>query len=882
MYRLSKIKELKEYRFFKAFEWDENNCNLFNQNNLIYGWNGSGKTTLCDFLKELEDGVLSNTDTSFSLLFKNTELGDNHTITHRGLGSIPYVFKVFHQNYIEENISCVDKVRHIFSVGKGQTEKIEKVKQLRSEIKKQNAQEKALDGELRNKKQEFENLKTSKARIIKEAANYSNAYNKNKFYDAYKALTVPQKLSETEYQNALTAIRAEKRPEISLFKIDFIQSTVKEYIRDILSKTPVNSTIEALKEDSRVSTWVEQGMALHEEKESAICLFCGNQVSGDRFEELRAHFNRSYKELSDEIDSAIILLQSEIKQFEMAQVSLPNSTMLYPELKGRYIPLQDAANGICKQYILVIDGIVDILKRKKSDMISEVYTDEFLNLVDQLSFDYKIFEEILKVIGDHNLKTKEFQKSIEIAQKKVENHYISEFAPEMSVFEKILEEKNKELGEQRALLEETEQEISALEQEVRNSQIPADAINKDIEFIMGRAELVFKNSEFGYQIKRKGKLAENLSKGEENAIALIYFFNTLMDVDSDPKNTIIVLDDPISSFDSNFYYNAISYIREKTEQVGQIFIFTHKFSLFKDYSLMYDKNTSRYIIQRSNDAPQIINEDKMLGQYHDEYAYLFKKVYNFVKAPPDDKSEYLQYPNIARRLLEGFLTFKIPCPNKRSMLNKVFEMEQGRDTSASRAILRLLNNRSHLGVVIGNEVVDDIDNIAVLPDILKHLLEFMKYHDKKHYDTLALLCDDQYDRDGAAIEVEQHTLKKVKLYEMAASAGMGSFLEDEMAVEEIDVTNPDCTFAVRISGDSMEPEILDGSIALVKGCQLVPPAHVGIVWHNGKCYCKKIVQNNGKLLLVSINKAYRQIEVTLDDDFQIFGEVLETISLDGQ
>ncbi len=49
MYRLGKIKELKGYRFFQEFKWHENNCALFNQNNLIYGWNGSGKTTLCDF-----------------------------------------------------------------------------------------------------------------------------------------------------------------------------------------------------------------------------------------------------------------------------------------------------------------------------------------------------------------------------------------------------------------------------------------------------------------------------------------------------------------------------------------------------------------------------------------------------------------------------------------------------------------------------------------------------------------------------------------------------------------------------------------------------------------------------------------------------------------
>ena len=882
MYRLRKIKELKGYRFFQEFKWDENNCALFNQNNLIYGWNGSGKTTLCDFFRELEEGALSSSDINFSLLFEDTKSGLNNVISQNKLGTIPYIFKVFHQNYIQENISTVDNVKHIFSVGKDQKEKIDEVKQLKGDAKKQEAQVKKLESELEERKLEFEQLKTAKAKVIKDAAKYTNSYNKNRFYSAYQALTTRQTLSEAEYQRALTAIRAEPRPNISPFKAIFIQPTVREYISGIIKETPVNTTIEALKKNAQVSNWVEQGLSLHEEKNSTICLFCGNQVSENRFEELRAHFNQSYKELSDKIDAAIKLLYDKIQQFETAKASLPNSALLYPELQNQYVPLQMAAQNICEKYTTAIEKIIELLKKKKSDMINEEYIHEFIALVDQLSFDYGVFEDILKIIAAHNQKTAEFQKSITTAQKLVENHHLSEFADEISSYESSLGSKTNELTTQRNFLDELTQRIANLEQEVRNSQIPVDAINKDIEFIMGRSELVFTNSDLAYQITRKGKIAKNLSKGEENAIALIYFFNTLLDIDADAQNTIIILDDPISSFDSNFYYNAISYIREKTSQTGQTFIFTHKFSLLKDYSLMYDKgNTNRYTIQRIQGAPQLVNEDKLIGQYHDEYAYLFKKIYSFVKEPPNDTSEYLQYPNMARRLLEGFLTFKLPRPNgESSMIDKVLELEQGRNTAAGRAIIRLLNNHSHLRVITGNELEDDIDNIIVLPDILKHLLEFMKYHDEKHYNTLAMLCDPLYKTDGEAVEVERPVFRKVKLYEMAASAGPGAFLDNDIAGNEVIVSNSDCTFAVKISGDSMEPDILDGSIALVKSCETVPHTHIGIVWYKGSCYCKKIIQNSSRLLLVSTNKKYKPIEVTSYDELHIFGEVLEVIAPD--
>jgi len=879
MYRLYKIKDLRGYRFFQNFRWDETNCRLFNQNNLIYGWNGSGKTTLCDFFKEIEDGQLSSADTKFSLLFEDTLSNAHSTVTQNTLLSIPYIFKVFHQNYIQDNISTVDSVKHIFSVGKEQIEKIEAIKGLREDARHQKEAVKRLKGELAERESAFDKAKIACAKTIKDAAQYSSAYNKNKFYSEYRSLTIRKSLTEDEYQKALTAIRAERLDGIALFKNNFIQPSVKEYLTNILNQTPVNITIESLKQDARVNSWAEQGLSIHEQMSSKICFFCGNSISEDRFEKLRAHFNKSYKELSDKIDSAIRLLHEKNQQFSDAKAALPNAGLLYPELREQYSSLQTVAKSVCDDYIKAIDNIIEILTKKKSDMINQQYTDEFIELVDALPFDYTVFDAILEIIRAHNQKTENFNRSIREAQKAVEHHLISENADQIAACERSVEAKKQELGAKEEYLNQLTQQINDLEQEIKNSQIPADAINKDIEFIMGRNELVFSNSALGYQITRKGKRAKNLSKGEENAIALIYFFNTFLDVDADAQNTIVILDDPISSFDSNFYYNAISYIREKTSQVGQTFIFTHKFSLLKDYSLMYKGNTNRYTMQRIQDSPQLVNEDKLISQYHDEYAYLFKKVYTFVKQPPSDTREYLQYPNMARRLLEGFLTFKLPLPNDQcSMIDKVLALEENRNTAEGRAMLRLLNNRSHLRVIQDSQFADDIDSIALLPNTLKYLLEFMRKHDERHYNTLAALCDPQYDADGDAVEAEKVVEYTVKLYEMPASAGPGNFLEDSIDTQEITVTNPDCSFAVKISGDSMEPKIIDGSVALVKRCESVPNAHVGIVWYQGKSYCKKIVQKEDGLLLVSINKAYTPIEVTSYEDWRVFGEVIEVIS----
>lgn len=871
---LRKIKELKGYRFFQNFKWDESGCKLFNQNNLIYGWNGSGKTTLCDFFKDLESSSISCDDASCSLMFEDSGTNQMKTITQASLGTIPYAFKVFHQSYIQENISQ-DTVKHIFTVGKEQAEKLAEAKRLRAAAVQQEAVVKKLAAEHAELLREFDRLKTAKARTIKDAANYSNAYNKNKYYEAHRVLSKKTILTDELYQKATAAIHARPLAALQYTFPGFIQSSVKEYICNILSQTPVNNTIDALKKDAAISNWVEQGLSLHDEKSSSICLFCGNRVSDDRFDELRNHFNKSYKELSDKIDNAIKLLYDKYQQFESVKNGLPNSGLLYEEFQQQYQQYTVEAISLCDHYMAIIAKIIDVLKAKKADMINEALTAKFVALVDQLSFDYTVFGSITQIFTEHNKRTQEFQKSIERAQKAIELHLLSSFVDEIIAFEKKIEDKKKDLDDQAAVFEQQKKQIAILDQDVRNSQIPADEINRDIAFIMGRAELEFENTDQGYRIIRKGKRAKNLSKGEENAVALIYFFNTLQDMNVNAANTIVVLDDPISSFDSNFYYNAISYIREKTLNVGQTFIFTHKFALLKDFSMMFKEHTNRYTIQRVLDTPQIRDEDNLIGQYHDEYAYLFKKIYDFVKTPPDDTSEYLQYPNIARRVLEGFLTFKLP--NSSTLMDKVLELEQGRSTAAGRAVMRLLNNHSHLRVISSSDLADDIDSIAVLPDILSNLMEFIKHHDKRHYDTLAKLCDPQYDADGNAVEIIRLPKREINFFTMTASAGPGDFLDNDPTAATLEVTNQECTFAVKISGDSMEPDVHDGDIVLVKSCEEVPNAHKGVVWYKGVCYCKKLVRTDKGLLLVSLNKGYDPISVESVDEYHLFGEVVDIL-----
>ena len=156
-------------------------------------------------------------------------------------------------------------------------------------------------------------------------------------------------------------------------------------------------------------------------------------------------------------------------------------------------------------------------------------------------------------------------------------------------------------------------------------------------------------------------------------------------------------------------------------------------------------------------------------------------------------------------------------------------------------------------------------------------MEFIRKHDKRHYDTLAKLSDPQYNIDGDAVCINKPIVREIPYYTMSASAGPGDFMDNNPPAQTIKVENPNCTFAVKISGNSMEPEVHDGDIVLVKKCEEVPNAHKGIVWYKGACYCKKLVKSPRGLMLVSENKAYSPILVESIDEYNLYGEVLEIL-----
>ncbi len=129
---------------------------------------------------------------------------------------------------------------------------------------------------------------------------------------------------------------------------------------------------------------------------------------------------------------------------------------------------------------------------------------------------------------------------------------------------------------------------------------------------------------------------------------------------------------------------------------------------------------------------------------------------------------------------------------------------------------------------------------------------------------------DMLEREG---EERPAAKRAILLYDMPVSAGTGIDLTEEYA-GELMIPNTeqtrDADFALRISGNSMEPKFRDGDILLVHSTEQAQQGELGIFVLDGAGYFKK----HGGDRLLSLNPAYAPIMLSNYRDVKCVGRVI--------
>ena len=386
----------------------------------------------------------------------------------------------------------------------------------------------------------------------------------------------------------------------------------------------------------------------------------------------------------------------------------------------------------------------DILNFKEEIAGKKLQTTVSLKL--SKTFDVSVYVSLIyklnTYINDHNEKSRNFSEAKKDAQGKLKEHYLSEkydfvlsLKSDISNLESdidTLENGNPDdandigIKKIQARIDENKNKISV-------SGLACDEINKQLETFLGRRDLVLEDTADGYILKRNGEIAKNLSEGEKTAIAFVYFTIHLKDRDFDSRNDIVVVDDPISSLDSNSLFQAFSFLKNTVQDCAQVFILTHNYDflhLIINWLTRGHSNRSQfYMIKNTmSDGKRIAkldNLDKLLKSYSSEYQYLFKQLYTF--SPDGTIDSVYHIPNIARKVLDSFLMVMIP--DNSSSYQKLEQLNF--DKNKKTAIYKFTNDQSHItGKGFDPSLVSESQNV------IAYLLEMMRTVFPDHYEVL--------------------------------------------------------------------------------------------------------------------------------------------------
>lgn len=128
-------------------------------------------------------------------------------------------------------------------------------------------------------------------------------------------------------------------------------------------------------------------------------------------------------------------------------------------------------------------------------------------------------------------------------------------------------------------------------------------------------------------------------------------------------------------------------------------------------------------------------------------------------------------------------------------------------------------------------------------------------------------------RFPAKTEQDEEECCYIDICALPAGAGTGVYL-DESRTEPLKIVHTNiadrANYAIRVSGDSMEPKFHDGDIVLVETCPSINIGEIGIFIVNGEGFIKQYDGNT----LISLNPKRKNIHLQEDDAVFCRGRVL--------
>lgn len=766
---LDKIARLREYRVFRDFAWPDD-LDPFAKFNLIYGWNGSGKTTLSGLLRSVQTAT-AVTEGQVDFIFGGNKVSGSSIATT----PLPAV-RVFNRDTVSRSVfesvgGTLGHLPPVYVFGEESAEMQRQVDTLKAQlpslmsaasqaVRNANAASTALNDYAVDRAREIKNL------LVTPGGSFNN-YNVGNFrtdITAFENSPLPA-LNDMERQSLLDVKDAKPMSMVVLPSLCFpdVMQLHKE-VRDALDKTVVSNVIADLAENPSIAFWVGAGLPLHTDKgDAATCKFCEQPLSSDRLRRLEAHFNDEFRRFVADLSALVLRIEGASKPIE--SFVLPAANALYPELQEKYESAKRELKLHLSNVRRGLQALANAVQQKQSRVFESLALESLLTGCDGIKNDdasllvkllqaltsglpalseflgKNAWERLQKAVEEHNRKTDLFADEVKAARTQLHQHELAQALPAWQERQKRVTETNRARNEAEMAKSNAESVIRKLEADILQHRTSADEINRELISYLGHDEIQLVTEQTGYRLTRRGAVAGNLSEGERTAIAFLYFLKSLGDRSFDLANGIVVIDDPISSLDTNSTFSAFAFMKRKLRDPGQLFVLTHNFTFFRQVRNWFDHMNRRkkkkdwvahfYMLRVSlvggDRSSKIEGLDPFLQDHESEYHYLFKRVLEATQIPGDlPLQNYYELPNLARRLLESFLAFKVPDEDSLHARLEAVSFDEVKKTR----ILRFVDTHSHTEQIGSGH--DEASALSEAPEVLRNLIELIEACDSEH------------------------------------------------------------------------------------------------------------------------------------------------------
>ena len=714
--------------------------------NFFYGNNGAGKSSIAHAIAE-DDGVV----------WADGKTADDYDVL------------VYNQDFINDNFVNYDDLKGVFIFGEEDIEAKKKIAEL-TDLKKTKTDERSAAGEEYKRKtarktaalSEFQETCFTKTADIRRRFDkcMDGRKQKKNFADAVLAETKPTDHDPAELErlyNVAYDDSARAYPEFQKAAATTYGSLPGKDLLDRVivssSDTPFARFMKALGDTA--SDWVRDGHTHYAGAAGGKCPYCQQKLPANFEADIAATFDAQYQQ--DIRDLGRFQQVYERETAGIVRVLQANITDVMTTIDIRAY----------QEKLALLESNFEINRQRIAEKVKEPSKTVSLEDTDTLLLEIgAMIDDINKLIKANNdvvsaKKTSKAKCRTEIMQYLAfilaadVRSYLDEDAQLDKDIAEITErgkKLKKEIGELTT-------EISALNKHNANTEAAIDSINKILKDsgFQGFSIRAKEGVENVYEVIREdGSIAENLSEGERNFIAFLYFYHQVRGSMSSEelKEKIVVIDDPVSSMDSTALFLVSAIVREMVnvcrnnteylnpkvpgDYIKQLFVLTHNVYFHREVTYQqvgYYNCTSFYMIRKNDNistiklckrqSKDVPTEEENYNPVQNSYAALWDELRDIKSTIPA--------LNVMRRILEYY--FLQLCGYEGSDLreivldehrNEFIKQVEGEkpdmtDYQLASSLLAYINNPN--GISDGLNYVEDCEDVDAYKRVFRMIFE---------------------------------------------------------------------------------------------------------------------------------------------------------------